>query len=124
MNELMIHSITHDHEGRKPARFDRIDPAEVRAIGGYAVNGRAWPPLRRLKVFDEYFEDAVRAGKAAPEERQLLLSVFRLTARTKPGNAGAWLRKVWSNRQVRAPSLTRDDRDYAARLLQDCEVTP
>jgi hypothetical protein len=101
--------------GSAPVRFYEIAEDHIRAISGFAVDGRCMAPERRLALFDKYHADAVAGGLAADSDRLALLGVFRLAGRMKRG--GAWLRTVWANRKTKPPQLTPDDRSCVRQLL-------
>ena len=127
LNENINSSITHDHEaGTKTltVRFDQISAKHIRAIAGFTVeaNGRSGiltEPKRMAKV-REYFDDALAAGLALPDECQSFVALFRnVGRRTDVKHRERYLRTLWTNRHERPLEgvLTPSDRGYARQLL-------
>lgn len=138
LNELCINSsITHDHESHegsdkpKTARFDEISDRDIRGIAGFAVevNGRMGTPCEanRLKRLREYFDDAVSAGLADPDEFKLFGALFRnVGRRTDVKVRPRYLRTLWTNRADKPLEgvVTVADREYVRRLLEVAQLVP
>jgi hypothetical protein len=137
LNEIINSSITHDqdsHDARGPerrARFDDISDRDIRGIAGFAVeiNGRTGTASEssRLKKLREYFDDAVQAGLAAPEEFRLFAALFRCVGRRSDVKfRPRYLRTLWTNRNEKPLEgvVTTADREYVRRLLECAQLVP
>lgn len=130
--------IGHEHDERMNEggrRFYRISRNDVLAIGGFGADRET-----ALATFEEYFADACAAGLAEPDERLLMLTLFRMVARRhrlpkknsngspndeRIGRPGPYLRSCWTNRASEdGIELEPDDHRYAAQLLQTRHQVP
>ena|GEM_PF-6910156 len=137
LNEIINSSITHgqeSHDARGPerrARFDDISDRDIRGIAGFTVeiNGRTGvvSEANRLKKLREYFDDAVQAGKAHPDEFRMFAALFRsIGRRTEVILKPNYLRKCWDNRNEKPLEgvVTTADREYVRRVLESAQLVP
>ncbi len=134
-HEGMNYSITHDHDHErasdaKSARFDSISERDIRGIAGFTVefgDGRSGVPnpKSRLAKLREYFDDAVKAGLASPDEFAMFGALFRnVGRRTDIKFRAKYLRTLWTNRDSKPLDgvVTVPDREYFRELLRAAQL--